>query len=381
MKNPSQRRSQLRDIGEANLVKRIKRLVDSTCDSPLVLDDAAPVWTKGYDGRLLVTTDPAPFPCLVQRLGMGTAYHTGWLVVAKSLSDLAATGATPIGVTIAAEFTPESTVIEFDQFFKGAVECAAQHGTRLVGGNLKEAANRQHAVSFAIGSRPDDYSLSRRASRPGDEILLVDAQDWASFWAGIAAHEQPTNTGTLRTHALEYVRRRTLTPVAQIQAGKTLAKIRAAVFAMDTSDGLLASALQLARNSDCAVHLELQASSLAEPVRHVAEVLEADPRVWALGWGSCELIFTCRPEDASRALRALRRINVEGARIGHMRRGPPHVFIRDGVNAHCLHASPFLRGEQFHRDSIWNVGLDRYIQIMLRSSLEALILNQPLEPQ
>jgi thiamine-monophosphate kinase len=366
----------LRDIGESNLIQRIKALVDRNCDTPFVLDDAAPVWVKGCKGRLLVTTDPAPFPCLVQRLGMGTAYHTGWLVVVKSLSDLAAAGATPIGVTIAAEFCPATTVEEFDEFFKGAVDCAVQHGTRLVGGNIKEVSDRKHAVAFAIGSHPNDYSLSRAPSEPGDQILIVDGNDWAAFWAGIAAHKHPRIAGRLPAKVWEYVRERALRPKAQIIAGNILAKTRAVVFAMDTSDGLLATALQLAKNADCAVHLEVNASSMAEPVRSLAKALNADPRVWALGWGSCELLFTCRPSDVSRIKRELHRHGIKCVTIGEVRKGSPHVFVDEGDHEHCIYESPFLRGEQFHRDSIWNLGLDKYIDIMLRSSLAALMTTQ-----
>ncbi len=369
----------LKDIGEASLVQRIKAIADRNSDRPFVLDDAAPLWVSGYKGRLLVTTDPAPFPCLVQRVGMGTAYHTGWLVVVKSLSDLAAAGATPVGVTIAAEFWSATTAEEFDEFFKGAADCAEEHGTRVVGGNIKEASDRQHAVAFAIGSRPDDYSMCRNPSEPGDQILLVDGNDWATFWAGIAVHKHPRRAGRLSGNVREYLRERALKPKAQVIAGQILAKTRAVVFSMDTSDGLIATALQLAKNANCSVHLEIDASSIAEPVRSMANSINADPRLWALGWGSCELLFTCRPSDVSRVKGVLRGHGIKCMRVGEVRKGSPHVFVDEGDRAHCISESPFFRGEQFHSDSIWDIGLDKYIDIMLRSSLTAFMTTQNSE--
>ena len=364
----------LKDIGEVSLVRRIKAIADRDNHIPLVLDDAAPIWVKGYKGRLLVTTDPAPYPCLVQRLGMGTAYHTGWLVVVKSLADLAAVGATPLGVTIAAEFYPTTTVGEFDEFFKGAVDCAAQHGTRLVGGNIKEVSDRRHAVAFAIGSRSDDYSLCRAPSEPGDQILLADGDDWGAFWGGIAAHKHPKRAGRVKAQEREYVYERAMKPKAQVLAGEILAKTRVTIFAMDTSDGLIATANQLAKTSGCSVHLDIDPSSLAEPVRAMAEAINADPRTWALGWGSCELLFTCRPSDIFKIEKELSSHGIKCLRVGEMQKGAPEVFVNDGDRMCRINDSPYLRGEQFHKDSFWSLGLDKYIDTMLESPLSALMM-------
>jgi thiamine-monophosphate kinase len=367
------------EVGEAKLVQRIRGFQDLKSEIPFVLDDAAPVWTKGFAGRLLVTTDPAPFPCLVHRLGMGTAYHTGWLVVVKSLSDLAAAGARPIGVTIAAEFCPSTTLAEFDEFFSGAVDCAVEHGTRLVGGNIKEVSDRKHAVAFAIGARADDYSLSRRPAQPGDQVLLVDGNDWAAFWAGIAAHKRIAQGKALPSEILDYVSRRALKPRAQITAGNVLAESRATQFVMDTSDGLLATTLQLARRSESAVHLELSESALVEPVLSVARTLKADPRIWALGWGSCELLFTCKRNEVDRISGSLRERKIKCLKIGEVRRGSPHVFVREGSQTHRMSESPFLRGEQFHKESIWNRGIEKYIDIMLTYSLSDIMTRKRRE--
>ncbi len=124
----------LQDIGEQGLLQRLQRFCVG------VGDDGAVLRVRN-DRRLVVTTD-----VLVDgvhfSLGLGDSIVTtpphaaGWRSAAANLSDLAAMGALPIGVTIGLSLPPDIPVQWIEELNQGITDCLAPWRVNIVGGEI-----------------------------------------------------------------------------------------------------------------------------------------------------------------------------------------------------------------------------------------------------
>ena len=362
-------------FGERELINRIKRIVDEYGDNELYLDDAARLPYKCQAARLFVTTDPCPLPNLVQHIGMGDYYHGGWLSAVKSISDLAAVGAKPIGLTVAAEFPNSLSLDDFDLFFRGFVECAQEHGTPLVGGNIRDAENKPHAVSFAVGIDETNASLSRGQVRPGDQVYVVEQSDLGGFWAGIAAYLNKNKCADLKREDLEQVYEAALRPRAKVTEGGLLTSNAPPSFCMDASDGILESCAEIAERQRIDVCLNMEHDPFSDSVTKIAQACQADPRVWALAWGGCLLFCVSRPDIVEGARRVLYDHGVKLVIIGEIREGVGQVFININNKLTPFNDLGVFGGERFRKTSFRISKQKDFLETILSSRLEDIIFG------
>lgn len=361
------RLQRLVEVGERQLVQRLRTILDTVSGESLILDDAAPLAIPARSSTVWMTTDASPVPCFVESLGLGTTYHSGWLAIAKSVSDLAAVGAEPSALTLAVEFPVDWTVDRFDAFFLGAAECARAHGTRIIGGNIKES-KKPHAVSTAIGmSGPSGWLLRGKAS-PGSIIYVLSSRDVGAYWAGVATAVATFPAAHL-AESIEYVREKALRPIAQVAAREALRRYPPS-FCMDSSDGIPGCATELAKTSKASVVLDVTTRGLDAHVVAIAAAYDADPRVWALGWGSYHLVCASPAAEIGRTFTALRDSGVSAYVIGEVVEGPPQVFLNQSRTIAPLRDSALLRGEQYDEDSFGKAGYEVYAKLMMTSCLE-----------
>ncbi len=358
----------LEDFGERELIYRIRDIVAEHGGPELMLDDSACLQTSTRGETTWITTDPCPIPNLVQRLGMGDYYHAGWLCVVKSLSDLASMGASPLGVVVTVDFPRQTAIQTFDSFFNGVVACSSAHGTALLGGNIREARERSHAVSCAVGATRTKQALLRGAACPGDMLFVVDRADFGGFWAGIATQERKGKCSTLSEDLLSRVRSMALTPTAKVEQGQILLEKAPPRFCMDTSDGLLACALDLVALSDVDAVISLEDDIVAHEIHEVAAACNSDARAWALSWGTCHLLCSADRDAVVAAKAALETIGSELVVLGEVVSGHGKII----VDGQCVtkKASSLLGGYQFSPGSFWGGDVKRHVEDMMSKSIE-----------
>lgn len=364
--------------GERKLIRRIRDIVSSLGGQQLTLDDSAMLVKHPGPCTTWVTTDPCPFPNLVQRIGMGDYYHAGWLSIAKSISDLAAMGACPTGVTISVDFPVDLSISDFDRFFQGVIDCAASHQTSLVGGNIKEAHtwNRRHervvpqAVSCAVGYTRTSQALLRGEPVPGDLLCIVDKNEFGGFWSGIASHLRKDDCASLPKDLIERARKMALIPRAMVKEGQALLEQAPPRFCMDNSDGLLASALDLVKEGNVDAHFNLHCDMFSSTVRKVAVACGCDCRLWALGWGSCHLLCAASEAAMSKAQTVLQELGSELIVVGEVTDGNGKVVVNNREISETTTSS--MRGDQFNPDSFWRSGPKQYTEDMISKRLEEL---------
>ncbi len=210
-----------------------------------------------------------------------------WKLVGVNLSDLAAKGATPIGVLLGYMLGDAA----WDARFVAAFGEALFHfDTELLGGDTVAARPSQPDAPRAFGltaiGRATHIPVpSRSGARVGDAL-------WVTGTIGDAMLGYLADSGQLPIAivASKHVSDRFRRPAPRIAQGRALAPLVTAM--MDVSDGLLLDAKRLAMASGVTLSIDTQAVPLAPALRAARSALP-DLAVDALTWGDdYELLFT-----------------------------------------------------------------------------------------
>jgi thiamine-monophosphate kinase len=169
-------------------------------------------------------------------------------LVAVNLSDLAAKGATPLGVLMGYSLTGDAA---WDaQFMDGLAAALERFGVPLLGGDTVSASQRVFGLT-AIGEAGPKVP-SRSGAQPGDALYVTGTIGDAGAGLALALAGQTTPESLLAAYR---------TPMPQLAAGQSLALHVSAM--MDVSDGLLIDAKRLAEASGVAITLDLAAVPLS----------------------------------------------------------------------------------------------------------------------
>ncbi len=219
----------LRDIGERRAIEIMAERYGS-----INLDDCATI--DAGDEFFLVTTDmvneKTHFP------EGTTPYRMGWFVVAINLSDIAAKGGTPAGVTLSLGLPPDKNVDFIREFSKGAGECARKFGTEIIGGDTKEA-DSVTISGTAIGRVRKGMFMSRRGCSPGDVVCVTGelGRAGAALQSLAGGKGAEGDAGKLLDSVL------LVNP--RVKEGIAAASTKGVTASMDISDGLSSSLYQL----------------------------------------------------------------------------------------------------------------------------------------
>jgi thiamine-monophosphate kinase len=173
-----------------------------------------------------------------------------WKLVAVNLSDLAAKGAKPLGVLLGFPLGEAA----WDAAFADGLEIVlAAFDVPLLGGDTVSGVGPRHLGLTAIGETKAGLAPARGGAKAGDTLYVTGRIGAAGLGLAIAR-----GTGPGPDDWLEAYRR----PVPRLAEGQALAP---SVHAMaDVSDGLLIDALRMARASEVAIEIDLDAVPLAE---------------------------------------------------------------------------------------------------------------------
>ena len=243
----------VRDLGEHGLLERLQRF----CPADVVGDDGA-ILTTDPDRSLVVTTD-----VLVDGVHFSdrttSGFDVGWRATAANLSDLAAMGATPLGITVGLSLPGEKTVTWVEEVYRGIDACLKSAATFLVGGDVCRSTVASLAIT-AFGQVLPNKAIRRNRARVGDAIVVTGLH-------GLARGGLELLLYTNRGKDLEPAERRRLIqahqhPQPRLDVLPYLSAIPdVAIAGMDSSDGLADAIAQICRCSQ--VGAIINSSSLA----------------------------------------------------------------------------------------------------------------------
>ncbi|MFE5508486.1 thiamine-monophosphate kinase [Amycolatopsis japonica] len=311
----------LGDLGEHAILEHILRPryggVRGFGDDCAVLDAE-----EGLRGDLVATTDSCPTP-LVTILGETDPYHAGWLLATINLSDLAAAGATPLGLVVNYTLPKTTTAGEFRRLLDGVDDCTKKHGTKVVGGDLRDGPVRQ-LTATAIGRCVPGGRLGRLGAEVGDRLLLVGSPGYLWSYALLVERQ-----ARLSDSAVAEIRERACKPMAQVAAGNALATAGLARAAMDVSDGLFPTVRTLCGANGLGARITT-AIRLDEPLADVCAQSGLGRFELAQAWGDWTLVVAVRPEDVELAKKTLAGEGVAAQEIGVLVPREEGISLDDG---------------------------------------------------
>ena len=309
------------DLGEHEVLRRLHQFCDS-----VVGDDGA-IQSLPAGERLVVTTD-----VLVD--GVHFCDRTlppnalGWRAAAVNLSDLAAMGATPMGLTIGLTLPADTPWPWLGELYQGITDCLQHHGGAIIGGDLCRGEHRSLAIT-ALGSVQPHQALYRNRAQPGQTLVTTGAH--GASRAGLAlllgelAPELDPNNGPDDQSWIQAHQR----PVPRFDAIAILRQLSpegtATIAAMDTSDGLADAIIQICTQSQ--VGATLFSSQLPLPSGLGNRVGSATAQNWSLyGGEDFELVLSLPPDMARDFIKQL-----PGSRVVGQTTLEPGIRLVDDV--------------------------------------------------
>lgn len=272
---------------ESAFIARLRALATHPAARGL-LDDAAIL--PAPLGRDLVLTHDMLVEG-VHFLAVDPPGDVAWKLLAVNLSDLAAKGATPIGVLMGYALAGDEA---WDgAFLDGLARALAHFEVPLLGGDTVSSPGPRSLGLTAIGQTAPGLAPARSGARAGDRLWVTGIIGDAGLGLRIAKGEIEGPRRLLKAYRL---------PMPRLAAGQAIAPL---VHAMaDVSDGLLIDAGRIAAASKLAIAIDLAAVPLSPEYLTVAGNDRASRLTAATAGDDYELLFAA-PESATGAILTL----------------------------------------------------------------------------
>jgi len=310
--------TKVRDLGEQGLLAQLQPF----CPGDIVGDDAA-VLPFPAGQNLVVTTD-----VLVDGVHFSdrttSPQDAGWRAVAANLSDLAAMGASPLGITVGLAVTGDVAVSWVLQLYQGISDCLKQYNTPLVGGDICRSSVISISIT-AFGQISPNRIIKRGAAKVGDAIVVTGIH--GASRAGLELLLNPEfgqNLSEVERTLLIQAHQR---PKPRLDVLPILWNIldqsSTQIAGMDSSDGLADAVLQICRASGVGAILERTLIPLSPALRQLATPAQWN---WILYGGEDFELVLCLPPEAAEAL--VKQLGDKAAIIGKITPGEA-VWLRD----------------------------------------------------
>ncbi|MEH2276379.1 MAG: thiamine-phosphate kinase [Nostoc sp.] len=287
---------QVQDIGEQGLLERLQRF----CPPEIIGDDAA-VLVTAPEHSLVVTTD-----VLVDGVHFSNVTTSpedaGWRAAAANLSDLAAMGASPLGITVGLGLPGEVRVSWVEQLYQGMTECLQKYNTSIVGGDIVRSPVITLAIT-AFGQVNPSQIIRRCAAVVGDAIVVTGVH--GASHAGLELLLHPELGQNLNNEEKTALIRAHQRPQPRLDVLPILWKILASpcpmpIAGMDSSDGLADAIIQICRASGVGAVLERRQISFPAAFDHWLTPEQA-LKYTLYGGEDFELVL-CLPQEPALAL-------------------------------------------------------------------------------
>lgn len=217
-------------------------------------------------------------------------YTWGWLTVMSSVSDLAVTGALPIGLLLSTQWKFKTSEVVKKRFYHGVNAALRKAGVGLLGGDSGYAAD--HVFTSAIFGQSTRMPLTRMGARAGDIVAVLGRRQ----------------TGVGPCIAFRYLLElgensfpeKFLRPLPPLQ---TLHQLRPLIRAsIDTSDGLAACLHLVARLNGLGLELSWNESLIHPAAQRFCQDHRIHPlMLWLNDLGDLQPLLFISPKNFKKA--------------------------------------------------------------------------------
>ncbi len=309
-------------LGEFGFISRIAASVATGTGVTTGIGDDAAV-TELTPGMQLLTSTDMLLEDVHFRRSWHDPYRLGRKSLAVNISDIAAMGGIPRWATLSLAI-PQDLPLDFlDEFTRGFLAMAGEHGVALVGGDTC-SSQRGLVVSVTImGEQLPELIVRRSGARSGDEIWVTGTLGDAALGLRLLEENIPSpSTGE------DYLISRLLDPTPRATVGIALAESGVMSAMIDISDGILGDFGHIAEQSGVGGIFRLADLPLSPHFRVVAASFPAFPHHLPLsGDEDYELCFTAPPEGREKIIDLMKKCGVEAAPVGIVTSSPEVVVL------------------------------------------------------
>jgi len=233
-------------------------------------------------------------------------YLIGWMIVTVNISDLAAVGATPIGILISEIIPKDFNEEKSQRIQKGIADACKKYNTFVLGGDTNEG-EKLILTGTAIGIIKEEKPLTRVGCNVGD---IIYSSGKLGIGNAFAISKLITNTNSFTDY----------NPVAQIEFGKIISKCASSC--MDTSDGLISTLDQLMRLNNIGFEITEKCEKIIDEVSLLfAQTLNIPSWLLLAGQhGEFELVFTVPKKINNKFLEEARKKGFHPVKLGQVNR-------------------------------------------------------------
>ncbi len=284
----------VKDIGEQGLLKKLQAF----CPSEIIGDDGA-ILQLEKNKKLVVTTD-----VLVDKVHFSkrttSAFDVGWRGAAANLSDLAAMGATPLGITVGLSLPGTTPVSWVEELYRGLASCLTKYQTAIIGGDITRSEIITVAIT-ALGEVTPGKEILRHTAQVGDAIAITGYHGLSR--AGLELLLHPELGQNLTSSEREVLIKAHQQPQPRLDVVSALQNLgeNIRVAGMDSSDGLGDAIAQICHYSKVGAIIDCDALPIHPGLTKFVNPYQAEE--WIFYGGEDFELVLCLPEDIALLLR------------------------------------------------------------------------------
>jgi thiamine-monophosphate kinase len=296
-------------IGEQKLLKRLQAF----CPADVVGDDAAVLATE--PGKLLVVTSDVLVDGVHFSDRTTPSESVGWRSAAANLSDLAAMGAAPLGITVGLGLPGSVPVVWVEGLYQGMTECLQKFGTVIVGGDVCRSPVITVAIT-AFGQVNPTQVIRRATAQPGDAILVTGFHGSSRAGLELLLHPEAGKE-------LNAADRASLIYAHQYPTPRLDVCPLFSVSGMDSSDGLADAIVQICHASQVGARVDRHKIPIYPALRRWLSPETA--MNWALYGGEDFELVLCLPQAAAQTM--VQQLGTGAAIVGTLTTAPEICLI------------------------------------------------------
>jgi len=321
-------------------------------------DDCAAFFPLGTGETIVSTIDPCPTP-VINLISENDYYYYGWFTLIINVSDLAAMGATPIGLMVSTVMPEDMLVRDYMRFLQGLSEASTKYQCPIVGGNIKDGKEFS-ATGSAFGSVHPKNIVTRQGAKEGDFIGVIG--DMGHFGSATIAKLKEISIPS----EFQIIENALRNPAPKIFEGIELAKQNTLNCCMDSSDGVSACLMTLANVNKLDFNIDLKKFNPHEAVKWLCDIVNLEFEKVMLSWGNWELVVTLSSDKLDQASKILSQFNTPFTIIGTVSKGSGRVTAtKDGKKGLLTDFGSY----RFNKNSFFSHGIEQYFDSMFNLPL------------
>lgn len=287
---------QIKDIGEHQLLA----IINQYCDQKINGDDGAIIPLSANNNNLVVTTD-----ILVENVHFSDRTtppeSIGYRGVTANLSDIAAMGGMPIGITVGLSLRSDTEVNWVEKVYQGMNQCLNNYHIAIIGGDITKSETNTISIT-ALGKVSSSHSIYRHQAKVGDVILITGNHGLSR--AGLEILLNPQKYEHIPPHLKEKVIFAHQYPKPRLDMINYLYELCPSgyrIAGMDSSDGLGDAIIQICQKSGVGARLDRTSIVIDEAIKEM--VGEEKALEWVLYGGEDFELVWCLEEELAEKIK------------------------------------------------------------------------------